>query len=189
MTKLAIRAAQLPESIECTGCHCHTVNGYRLRSGSSTRFVCESCFDALYGEYPLASHVVVFPREGLAALLSEGRVGFKAGYLLGRKEEGADGCTITVTELLEAAGSRSTVAFFGPEDIRAIRQKCTGGSALVGLFRTDPSGSGEMNDLDTRTAEGLLMDVVYAVIAGGGDDQITVRDRHRAADNYGVLIP
>lgn len=123
-TKIAMRA-KLTEHQECTGCHCHSKEGYMIKSDSLTRFVCEECYRELAGEYPLSNFTVSINREALAKLIPEDRKpSFKAGYFLGKREGDADDYSVTVTECIESSHpGRGTVDFFSIDDVMTIRKK------------------------------------------------------------------
>lgn len=189
-TKIAMRA-KLTEHQECTGCHCHSKEGYMIKSDSLTRFVCEECYRELAGEYPLSNFTVSINREALAKLIPEDRKpSFKAGYFLGKREGDADDYSVTVTECIESSHpGRGTVDFFSIDDVMTIRKKSReSGLSLVGIFRTSPSGSPDFNLLDNKTVEDILFDVVYVVIGAISEAQIAARDKHHSADEFGVVI-
>lgn len=189
-TKIATRA-KLTEHQECTGCHCHSKEGYMIKSDSLTRFVCEECYRELAGEYPLSKFTVSLNREALANLIPDDRKPiFNAGYLLGKREGDADNYAVTVTACVESSHpNRGTVDFFSTDDVMAIRKKTRqSGLCLVGIFRTSPSGSPDFNLLDNKTVEDMLFDVVYMVIGAMSESQIAVRDKLHATSDFGVII-
>lgn len=184
-------SARLTEHQECTGCHCHSKEGYMIKSDSITRFVCEECYRELSGEYPLSKFTVSISREALAKLVPEERKpNFKAGYFLGKREGNDENYVVTVTECIESSRSgRGTVEFFNHDDIMAIRKRSRqSGLSLVGIFRTSPSGSPDFNLLDNKTIDDMLLDIVYVVVGAISEAQIAVRDKRRTIDEFGVVI-
>lgn len=189
-TKIAM-CAQLTELQECTGCHCYTKEGYMIKSDNLTRFVCKECYRGLTSEYPLSNFTVTISRDELAKLIPEDRKpSFKVGYFLGKREGGADKYTVTVTECIESFNpGRGTVAFFSNDDVKIIRKKCRQSDlSLVGIFRTNPSGSPDFNLLDNKTIEDMLIDVVYVVIGAISETKIAARDKLHSTNEFGVVI-
>lgn len=189
-TKIAM-SAKLTEHQECTGCHCHSKEGYMIKNDSLTRFVCEECYRELAGEYPISNFTVSISREELAKLIPENRKpSFKAGYFLGKREGDAGNYSVTVTECIESSHpGRGTIDFFSIDDVMTIRKKCRqSGLFLVGIFRTSPSSSTDFNLLDNKTVEDMLFDVVYVVIGAISEAQIAARDKLHSADEFGVVI-
>lgn len=188
--KIAMRA-NLAEHQECTGCYCHSKEGYMIKSDSLTRFVCEECYNELSGEYPLSKFNVTISREELTKLVPEDRKpSFKAGYLLGKREGNDDNYVVTIDECMEISHpGRGTIDFFGIDDVMAIRKRTKqSGLALVGIFRTSPSGSPDFNLLDNKTVEDILFDVVYMIVGAVSEAQIAVRDKHHETEEFGIVI-
>lgn len=183
----------LPELQECTACHCFTDTGYMLRDSSMSRFICEECYDAdLAVEYPLARKVVEIDKTALESIVQNGRKpGFHAGYLLGKKlSAGEGGYKLEVSAFLDSIQSgKGTACFFNKDDMLRIRKLSHEKSvSVVGIYRTNPSGSPEFNDLDRKTLADLLLDIVYMVVGGSSEIQVSVKDRSPDADEIGVVF-
>lgn len=188
--KIAI-AVHLSEHKECTACHCFTDTGYILKDDLMSRFVCEDCYAGISSEYPLASKLVEIDRQALNSLIPEGKnPGFHAGYLMGKKENTASGYKIYVSRFLDSVqGDRGTVTLFGSDDVPRIRKISREEDlTLVGIYRTNPSGSPDFNSLDNNTLDDMLLDIIYMVIGGCTDMQIAVKDKSDASDEVGVII-
>ncbi|CUN00367.1 Uncharacterised protein [Allocoprococcus comes] len=54
------------------------------------------------------------------------------------------------------------------------------GIAIVGLYRTSPSGSPDFNLLDNKTLDDMLMDIIYMIVGGNSEIQIAVKDKRRS---------
>ena len=185
----------MPKSVaelrECTGCHGYTQNGYELRDHTISRFACEECYRDVKEEYPLCKEMIEIRQSVLSQIVQGDRKPvFLAGYLLGRKETAEGVRKIIVTEYINGLKShRGTVVFFAPEDVRKIRsvskeKNC----AVVALFRTNPSGSPDFNELDCSVIGDMVSTMPYVVIGGTSEIQISVRDKHYPDYEYGVTV-
>ena len=84
--KLAV-PARPQESQECAVCHCFTQEGYTLRDRQTVRFVCAECYENVRAEYPPADRIVCLDGAELKrTLFSDGRPGFRTGYLMGKRK-------------------------------------------------------------------------------------------------------
>lgn len=189
-SKIAM-AASLTEYQECTSCHRHTGTGYMLRDKSLSRFVCEECYEDLSSEYSLASKVIEIKRSVLKGFFPEGqKFGFHAGYLMGKKETVGNGYKITVVSFIDSIqGNRGTADLFSKDDVHHIRRMSKEqGLAMVGIFRTSPSGVPDFNLLDNKTLEDMLLDIIYMVIGGCSEMQIAIKDKSGDFGEIGVVI-
>ena len=189
-SKIAMRV-QFPELRECSCCHDYSGSGYILRDSSMSRFVCDECYSRFSHEYIAASKIVEISGNALSKLLPhEGRLGFHAGYLIGRKEAVTNGYRISVVSFLNSTGrGRATASYFCRDDTLRIRKEAIEkGLEVVGIFRTSPSGAGDFNSLDEKTLNDILYDILYVVIGGGSEIQIKARDKSGDEDAIGVLI-
>lgn len=173
-------------------CHCYTKNGYMLRESNMFRFVCEECYETAAGQYPAAKKVVEISKPALNAMIPDGRKpGFHMGYLMGRRENTADGYKIRVDRFLESIQEqgRGTVSFFNRNDTMLIRREAKEkGTAVVGLYRTSANGTPDFNYLDKKTMRDVLFNIVYMVVAGNSEIQIAVRDKQDQDDGIGVIL-
>lgn len=192
MSRKIAMITHLPEHQECTSCHCFAQNGYILRDSSMARFVCEDCYEAnRSGEYPLAAKIVETRKSIVDQLVPEGKKpGFHAGYLMGKRENTDVGYRIVVEKLVDSIQTgKGTANFFTKEDVMSLRKiSKTEGLAIVGLFRTSPSGAPDFNLLDNKTLDDMLMDIIYMIIGGNSEIQIAVKDKHSQADEIGVIL-
>ena len=62
------------------------------------------------------------------------------------------------------------------------------GIAIVGFYRTSPSGSPDFNALDTKTIIDMVNVMPYVIIGGCSEIQISVRDKNYPEYEYGVTI-
>lgn len=173
-------------------CHCYTKDGYMLRESNMFRFVCEECYETAAAQYPAAKKVVEISKQALNAMMPDGRKpGFHMGYLMGRRENTADGYKIRVDRFLESIQEqgRGTVSFFNRNDTMLIRREAREkGTAVVGLYRTSANGTPDFNYLDKKTMRDVLFDIVYMVVAGNSEIQIAVRDKQDQDDGIGVVL-
>ena len=188
--KLAVPA--LPqESQECAVCHCFTQEGYTLRDRQTVRFVCAECYENVRAEYPPADRIVCLDGAELKrTLFSDGRPGFRTGYLMGKKESTESGYCITVSSLLESTSSGGGAArFFNKEDVLKIHKHSREtGDAVVGIFRTSPSGIPEFNSLDEKILDDMLVDAVYLIAGGASELQTAAEDRQNRNGEIGVVL-
>ena len=86
MTNDAVAVPYSGGTRECSSCGCYTPDGYIIRKGAGSFFVCPDCYQP--DVYPLASRTASLPQKELEALpCRNGRLCFGGGYLLGRQEE------------------------------------------------------------------------------------------------------
>ena len=183
---------KLQEMRECAKCHCFSQEGYLLRDSQTARFVCAECYGEAREEYPVAQKVVELKRTALEALLSRNdRPGFHAGYLLGKKEirEDGEGFYIQASSILESSCLRGIACFFNQEDLRQIRKAIRERElSLVGIFRTCPGGIPEYNALDQKLLDDLNFDLIYLLIGGCSEIQVSVKDRQNRGREIGVIL-
>lgn len=183
---------RLPEHQECTSCHCFSQNGYMLRDSSMARFVCEECYETTgRSDYPLAAKVVELSMNAIEQIAPEGKKpGFHAGYLMGKKEATDAGYKIVVEKMIDSVqAGKGTANFFTKDDVMNLRKISRAeGIAIVGLYRTSPSGSPDFNLLDNKTLDDMLMDIIYMIVGGNSEIQIAVKDKHSQIDEIGVIL-
>lgn len=192
MSRKIAMITHLLEHQECTSCHCFAQNGYILRDNSMARFVCEDCYEiSSSGEYPLAAKTLEIRKSIVDQLVPEGKKpGFHAGYLMGKKENTDVGYRIVVEKLVDSIQAGNGVAnFFNKEDVMSLRKiSKTESLAIVGLFRTNPSGTPDFSLLDNKTLDDMLMDIVYMIIGGNTEIQIAAKGKHSQVDEIGVIL-
>lgn len=192
MSRKIAMITRLPEHQECTSCHCFSQKGYILRDSSMARFVCEECYETTGSrDYPLASKIVEMSKTTLLQIVPEGKkLGFHAGYLMGKKEVTATGYKIVVEKLIDSVQTgKGTANFFTKDDVMNLRKiSKVEGISIVGLYRTSPSGSPDFNLLDNKTLDDMLMDIIYMIIGGNSEIQIAVKDKHSQIDEIGVIL-
>lgn len=192
MSRKIAMITHLPEHQECTSCHCFSQNGYILRDSNMARFVCEECYEEIGNEdYSLASKIVEVRKNVIDQLVPDGKKpGFHAGYLMGKKDTTSAGYRIVVEKLIDSVQSgKGTVNFFINEEVMMLRKIFRSeGLAIVGLYRTSPSGSPDFNLLDNKTLDDMLLDIVYMIIGGNSEIQIAVKDKCSQADEIGVIL-
>lgn len=192
MSRKIAMMTRLTEHQECTSCHCFSQNGYILRDSSMARFVCEDCYEKdRSGDYPLAIKIVEIRKGIVDQLAPEGKKpGFHAGYLMGKRQNSNAGYRIVVEKFVDSIQTgKGTANFFTKEDVMGLRKiSKTEGLAIVGLFRTSPSGAPDFNLLDNKTLDDMLMDILYMIIGGNSEIQIAVKDKHSQADEIGVIL-
>ena len=181
----------LPELPGCTGCHGYTQNGYELRDNNVSRFVCEDCYRNLSSEYSLCGVMIEIRREVLSKIAPNDRKPtFQAGYLLGKKETVDNVQKVVVVEHFNSLQSgKGTVVFFSPADVMRVRKIAKEKNCVVvGLFRTNPSGSPDFNALDNKTLSDMVSVMPYVIIGGTSEIQISARDKNYPAYEYGVTV-
>lgn len=192
MSRKIAMITRLPEHQECTSCHCFSQNGYILRDSSMARFVCEDCYETSGSrDYPLAAKVVELEKDVIAQITPDDKKpGFHAGYLMGKKEVTDAGYKIVVEKLVDSVQTgKGTANFFNKDDVMNLRKiSRADGSSIVGLYRTNPSGSPDFNLLDNKTLDDMLMDIIYMIIGGNSEIQIAVKDKHSQIDEIGVIL-
>ena len=165
MSRKIAMITRLPEHQECTSCHCFSQNGYMLRDSSMARFVCQECYETTGSrDYPLAAKVVEVSMNAVEQIAPEGKKpGFHAGYLMGKKEVTDTGYKIVVDKMIDSVqAGKGTANFFTKDDVMNLRKISRAeGVAIVGLYRTSPSGSPDFNLLDNKTLDDMLMDIIY----------------------------
>lgn len=192
MSRKIAMITRLPEHQECTSCHCFSQNGYILRDSSMARFVCEDCYETSGSrDYPLAAKVVELGKDAIDQITPDDKKpGFHAGYLMGKKEVTDAGYKIVVEKLVDSVQTgKGTANFFNKDDVMNLRKiSRADGSSIVGLYRTNPSGSPDFNLLDNKTLDDMLMDIIYMIIGGNSEIQIAVKDKHSQIDEIGVIL-
>jgi proteasome lid subunit RPN8/RPN11 len=156
------------------------------------RFVCEECYETNGSrEYPLAPKVVELNKNAIEQIVPDGKKpGFHAGYLMGKKEVTDAGYKIVVEKMIDSVqAGKGTANFFIKDDVMNLRKIFRAeGIAIVGLYRTSPSGSPDFNLLDNKTLDDMLMDIIYMIIGGNSEIQIAVKDKHSQIDEIGVIL-
>lgn len=192
MSRKIAMITRLPEHQECTSCHCFSQNGYILRDSNMARFVCEECYEETYSrDYPLAVKVVEVNSNAIEQIAPEGRKpGFHAGYLMGKRENTDAGYKIVVEKMIDSVqAGKGTANFFTKDDVMNLRKISKAeGIAIVGLYRTSPSGSPDYNLLDNKTLDDMLMDIIYMIVGGNSEIQIAVKDKQSHIDEIGVIL-
>lgn len=181
----------LTELKECTCCHGYTQTGYELRDNNISRFVCDECYQNYANEYPICGNMIEINRNVLSLIApNEKKPTFQAGYLLGKRGT-VDGVQkLVVTDFLNCLPTgKGTISFFSPDDVMKIRKRAREkGIAIIGLYRTSPSGSPDFNALDTKTISDMVNVMPYVIIGGCSEIQISVRDKNFPEYEYGVTI-
>lgn len=189
--KIAI-ITHLSEHQECTSCHCFSENGYILRDSNMARFVCENCYEMNESsDYFLARKIVEIKKNIINQIApATEKVGFHAGYLMGRRINSDVGYRVVVEKIVDSIQyGKGTVNFFNKEDVINIKKISNSeGLALVGIFRTSPSGTPDFNLLDNKTINDMLMEILYMIIGGNNEIQIAARDKNSQSDEIGVIL-
>ena len=153
MTNDAVAVPYSGGTRECSSCGCYSLDGYIIRKGAGSFFVCPDCYQS--DVYPLAGRIASLPQKELEALpCRNGRLCFGGGYLLGRQEE--DGRFI-VQKLLPSSCT-GPVLYFNPKDMALLSREETQGLRLLGIFRTSPRAVPALNSLDQRNLAALPAD-------------------------------
>lgn len=184
MTHDAIAVPYSRGTRECSRCGCYSPDGYIIRKGAGSFFVCPDCYQP--DVYPLAICTVSLPQKELEEALPyrNGRLSFGGGYLLGRQE--GDGRFI-VQKLLPSSCT-GLVLYFNPKDMVLLSAEEKHGLQLLGIYRTSPRAVPAMNSLDQQNLAALPgSDTLYGVVCGSSESQILIRCKS-CAEDVGIVL-
>ena len=200
MTNDAVAVPYRGGTRECSRCGCYSPDGYIIRKGAGSFFVCSDCYQP--DVYPLAGRTASLPQKELEALpcrngrlcfgggyllgspCRNGRLCFGGGYLLGRQEE--DGRFI-VQKLLPSSCT-GPVLYFNPKDMALLSREETEGLQLLGIYRTSPRAVPALNSLDQRNLAALPADdALYGILCGTSETQILLRCKS-CEEDLGVIL-
>lgn len=183
MTNDAVAVPYSGGTRECSRCGCYSHDGYIIRKGAGSFFVCSDCYQP--DEYPLAESTVSLPQEDLRALPTRnGRLCFGGGYLLGRQEESG---RFIVQKLLPSSCT-GAVLYFNPKDMALISAEETQGLQLLGIYRTTPRAIPAMNSLDEKNLAALPVDdALYGIVCGASETQILLRCKS-CEEDLGIIL-
>lgn len=184
MTNDAVAVPYSGGTRECSSCGCYSPDGYIIRKGAGSFFVCPDCYQA--DVYPLAGRTASLPQKELEEALPcrNGRLCFGGGYLLGRQEE--DGRFI-IQKLLSSSCT-GPVLYFNPKDMALLSREETQGLQLLGIYRTSPRAVPALNSLDQRNLAALPADdALYGIVCGASETQILLRCKS-CEEDLGVIL-
>lgn len=182
MTHDAIAVPYSGGTRECSICGCYSSDGYIIRKGAGSFFVCHDCYQP--NVYPLASRTVSLPQKELEALpCRNGRLCFGGGYLLGKQEDGR-----FIVQKILPSSCTGPVLYFNPKDMALLSREETQGLKLLGIFRTSPRAVPAMNCLDQKNLAALPADdALYGIVCGASETQILLRCKS-CGEDLGVIL-